>query len=271
MSICDSTTKPEDLANRLSKELSMASGSITLRESTDQLSMLARSNRMDGWNVSWGRQHASKVGFSAGSCFVFESNTTLVADKLKRLHREGLGERRAEGFGEIAIGHPLVSSSLSGWSAPSSSTGSGAVTTVYPGNGQAYSGSPDDDKFIKLLEIEAWRKEIHRRALGVGSNKTKRKEFFKWNKTKPSNSQLGTLRSVVMGSDVESIKHWLKHLQAIDKKKEKWPEGAIDKVLCLTKKENKVWGMVGLAEQATSGRYQRRNEYPPKGTAYVCC
>lgn len=58
-------------------------------------------DRVDSWQRSWGLARPSLVGIAAGSVLVF--NGAQGATKLDALARAGLGERRAEGFGELIV------------------------------------------------------------------------------------------------------------------------------------------------------------------------
>lgn len=59
-----------------------------------------------GWNVSWQRPKPTAVAANMGSVFVFHINGKLSDDNYKQLaqlERDGIGERRGEGYGQIRI------------------------------------------------------------------------------------------------------------------------------------------------------------------------
>jgi CRISPR-associated protein Csx10 len=59
-----------------------------------------------GWNVSWQRPKPSAVATTMGSVFVFQAEDKLSPDDyaaLARLEQHGIGERRAEGYGQVRI------------------------------------------------------------------------------------------------------------------------------------------------------------------------
>lgn len=59
-----------------------------------------------GWNVSWQRPKQTAVATQMGSVFVFQASGELSpADyaALARLEHDGIGERRAEGYGQVRI------------------------------------------------------------------------------------------------------------------------------------------------------------------------
>jgi len=57
----------------------------------------------------WAKRTAEELAVAAGSVFVFSalrSEEVAVAGLVARLEEEGIGRRRAEGFGQIVAGHP---------------------------------------------------------------------------------------------------------------------------------------------------------------------
>ncbi len=59
-----------------------------------------------GWNVSWQRPKASDLAVTMGSLFVFQADGPLNDDQyriLAQLQLDGIGERRAEGYGQVRI------------------------------------------------------------------------------------------------------------------------------------------------------------------------
>jgi CRISPR-associated protein Csx10 len=59
-----------------------------------------------GWQALWQRPKTTNVAVRYGSLYVFETTHALTDDHyaaLERLERDGIGERRAEGFGQIRI------------------------------------------------------------------------------------------------------------------------------------------------------------------------
>lgn len=56
-----------------------------------------------GFNRKWGLPLPQKIAVKAGSVFTFKAESDVTEAQLKKLLDEGLGERRAEGFGRIAV------------------------------------------------------------------------------------------------------------------------------------------------------------------------
>lgn len=54
-----------------------------------------------GFNRKWGLELPQTLAVSAGSVLVFEATQTLTPEELLTLEHEGLGDRKAEGFGRF--------------------------------------------------------------------------------------------------------------------------------------------------------------------------
>lgn len=81
-----------------------------LREMTGIDAMLLRSftttRIVGGWQALWQRPKTTHIAVRYGSLYVFETTHALTDDHyaaLERLERDGIGERRTEGFGQIRI------------------------------------------------------------------------------------------------------------------------------------------------------------------------
>jgi CRISPR-associated protein Csx10 len=69
----------------------------------------ANTKRITGWNELWGTPRANDIAIDSGSVFLIESEKSLedLASKLYTLEEEGIGKRKAEGFGRIYISDPF--------------------------------------------------------------------------------------------------------------------------------------------------------------------
>jgi CRISPR-associated protein Csx10 len=66
--------------------------------------------RITGWNELWGTPRANEVAIDSGSVFLFASKKPLdeaLAHALYTLDEEGIGKRKAEGFGHVCISDPF--------------------------------------------------------------------------------------------------------------------------------------------------------------------
>lgn len=83
-----------------------------LKSSADQFSLIyqsASTRRVTGWNDLWGTPRTNEIAIEIGSVFLFESR--LPQEKLEqalaKLESEGIGQRRAEGFGRVCVSDPF--------------------------------------------------------------------------------------------------------------------------------------------------------------------
>lgn len=180
----------------------------------------ARPWRDDGWNNAWQMQRATRFGLAPGSCFQLRSDRDLSAEVLDKLQAAGLGERRAEGYGEIRINPPLLHNS---------------TVPIRSGNGEVTSGASLATQLPVQLEATEFTQALQRRALRLAIRRSiyLRDQSFrrdlKWSKDSPPNSQLGTLRSLMETlsdqSGLQRLGAWLKAMEAKgnERRANKWP------------------------------------------------
>ena len=75
----------------------------TLGQAVVPSSVFKRVSPVGGFNRYWGLPLCQVPAVQAGSVFVYEVLTPIPADALQTLEREGIGERRVEGFGRVAV------------------------------------------------------------------------------------------------------------------------------------------------------------------------
>jgi CRISPR-associated protein Csx10 len=224
------TTDPEAfrkaLQNQLNRELPESEKiQLKFRESEELLNAIARSRRMESWQVRWGLPRPSLVGIMAGSCFVFdlESNQPK-AEKLNELEISGIGERTAEGYGQVCFNDPLLTErfpkqSANGYSNENNQRISSSSQNKIPSN------DPLMGDYASIVEKEAWRDAIRRVSLHLAQDKDCREEilgiYISENEQRsiPSLSQLGSLRSVLtkVGTRKDSVLCWIDNVK--EKKK----------------------------------------------------
>lgn len=202
---------------------------LKVREAIKQglRSNLSRQRRTDSWQVGWGLPRPSLVGLAAGSCIYFDvlegSIDGNVISALKKIEEEGLGERRAEGYGQLCFNDPLLRSRLDGLSDNRSD---------HQAAEKSKSGTPPDllpeqsDSFdyARIIEREAVRREIQRQVMALAAQEGERKKALgidirRENQSfisKPSMSQLGGLRSVISRirkrGDEDQVIRWIELL-----------------------------------------------------------
>lgn len=240
------STQPEDLARCVGETLDRLAGKrsgafeVEVGASKeDKLSLLTRTRRREGWHQGWGLPRPSLVGLAAGSCIDFTvTGEELTEDLRHKLEQEGLGERRAEGFGEIACNHPLVMEELSKLTPLDRSK----ETT----SGQKQNQLTLDDPslaFARILQKAAWRDALARAAMALPHQEPKEEES--WRKKLPPNSQLGALRGVLasLGSwnDKDRLATWLDHLQETPNRGDKWEASTQAWLKNLTGDVDRIW------------------------------
>ena len=99
------TLNPDDFTQALEKELGV---SLELREHPTCFSMMVRQRRTESWQVRWGLPRPSLLGWQAGSCLVYTVEGNLDPNKLKQVAIRGMGDRRAEGYGQLSFNDPLL-------------------------------------------------------------------------------------------------------------------------------------------------------------------
>ena len=287
------TTSVQSLTEAISQKLGFA---LTLREQIQTsaqakttLSMIARRHRVESWQVRWGLPRPSLCGLSAGSCFVFEYSdevnvaSEVVSKKLSELTIKGLGERCAEGFGQIAINPSLLMAELK----PEPNTVSTSLdSSLKPPSEPPFSEQPDsstlislargdDASYAKIIEKAAWREAIHRAAQVIAIDAEKREQHLgfvislKNTETNDNNgqtsmgqlfwgsptmSQVGSLRSVLSQlrlpttsatspSVPSPVQTWLAHI-GHERRIERWPAGSPKKLSDILGSRDCIWNIL---------------------------
>lgn len=236
------------------------------------LSNMTRQHRMDTWHVGWGLPRPSLAGLAAGSCVVFDvSEGNLTANTLTQVAQEGLGERRAEGYGQLSFNDPLLESKLKGKNRADDKPPSKLEIERDELRGRAYLIQRQSDAFGygRVIEREAIRREIQRRAITLGNRTEKRTEALgiavKDRKSRPPMSQLGALRSVASRllsvDDKKDIVGWLAHLEETPNRFDKWPNEAkgkrtgndqrsgLNRIRALIEERDRVWVLLSSLDE----------------------
>lgn len=240
--------RPEPTAECLAKELSGRLGvGLKPRSSTDgRLDELVRLRRLDTWHTGWGLPRPSLVALQAGSCIVFKVEGSLNPVRLAEVEASGIGERTAEGYGQVRFNHPLLTIPPNEWP-------SAAATGNASGNAESPGDPPMDDatrQFARLVEIECWKQEIRRTCLGLAAEVSKRRELLGWDhrKNAPPMSQLGGLRGQVMllqtPQNRKPILDWLDHLESNKRRSEKWPANSLKHIREFIGSDNRIWEVI---------------------------
>jgi len=162
-----------------------------------------------------------------------------------------VGERRAEGYGQLCFNDPLLWSPLDG---VGNENASESESEKPP---EPLSEQSDSFEYARIIEREAVRREIERRVVAVAAQENKRKEVLgieikRENQSfisKPRMSQLGGLRSVISRiqkqGDENQVTRWIELLEPKAKDKG-WLDGSLASIHDLVAKPSRVWDLLNI-------------------------
>lgn len=234
----DDRLRPTNNLDDLKKELE-AKLDIELKLPEEKIG-IARSHRIDSWQVRWQLPRPSLVGLGAGSCIRFEIiDDQLDPAKLTAIERSGIGERRAEGYGQVRFNHPLLSQSLS------------KLTYLKASNeNESQEVSPIPfHPYARIIERAAWQKAIQQKVLARAKD-YKTLLYIGIEKDKPTMSQLGALRSVLSQvqnfRDTDQAVLWLANVLANKSRSGKWLSQSLEKIRRYLTESNLIWEDLAL-------------------------
>jgi CRISPR-associated protein Csx10 len=251
------STDPKDLARLLAEKLG-----VKLDFKENSLAVLARSRRTESWQTRWGLPRPSLIGLSAGSCFLFTVTGEIDQNVLAQLERTGIGERTAEGYGQLCFNDPLLMQqdplspeehTLELREVKPLTSETGIATLI----NQKKKDNRSIYNYARLIEQEAWRTAILRQSASWVADSTSRQKLLgiqidindPSQKSKPSMSQLGVLRSIVMTSLADdpaknsAVINWINELPE-KIKQQKWPESSLDSITKLLTTPDHVWKLL---------------------------
>jgi CRISPR-associated protein Csx10 len=249
----DERLRPTTSIARLAVELGARLGvSLELRRGqpddchqtgAGKIDFAVRTHRIDSWHTGWGLPRPSLIGLSAGSCFVFDIKKTDPSTSPEMFHQNltdvaanGIGDRRAEGYGQICFDDPLLSGEL----------GKIEINIVQESRPSADVRIPMTP-YAHLIQIEAWRREIRRCAASLAMDPKSRRDALGMN-AKPRMSQWGALRSVLTQvrkcQDSQIVENWFARVGKSENRSEEWPKETVDKVKKLVNDQSLVWNLL---------------------------
>lgn len=228
-------------------------------DNEDTISAIARSRRTESWQVRWGLPRPSLVGLMGGSCIVFQvSKGKLDATKVAELEIAGIGERTAEGYGQICFNDSVLTKP-----APKESQHQETDSKPDPNSSKTEMLSENDTEFqyAQIIEREAWRDAIKKASLFLAKTEDSRLDILgiqlvkeegkKEKSSKPSMSQLGSLRTIFKqlqtGTENErgNVEKWLTILK--NERGDKWPSESFDKLKNLVSNPSYIWELISSA------------------------
>jgi CRISPR-associated protein Csx10 len=247
----DANLRPDPTPSRLLRHLSAALGpGVVLVWENEQVA--SRTIRRQSWHAGWGLPRPTLVALDAGSCGrVRVQQGTVDSHAFARVQAEGIGERRAEGYGWIEFNpRSLTGGVIEG-------NADGAETVAGPGPFATLERQVEP--FANALALEAARRLISAAPLhGV--------RFVGDSALSPS--QLGALREAVLHSGTSGVRRWLKSATENKKRMEAWGEHRLKDLL---DRPGTAWGAVDpTATVGTSLRELLQNEAFAAVIAAMC-
>jgi len=233
-----------------------------ITEADAPMNCVGRRRRTDSWQGSWGLPRPSLVGLCAGTCLIYKvvniKDQPRFKAALARLQVEGIGERRAEGYGQVQFNHALLHQE----------------TVKYAD--EDVSGSPEkeslalskaESEYLNVLRSAALTAEIRRSATAIAASVERRRVTLGITENKPTDSQFGNLRAVastIKGPDDSVVMAWLEHVRPGKVSKDliahKWGEDAKTKLTALFKEREQVWSLLFGEDRWQVDRLLREND-----------
>ena len=252
------TTDVRVFAAELGRRLGVTLEPVDQHPEMRLLTTVTAASRRESWHRGWQRPRPTLVGLAAGSVVTFAAAAVPDRARLAEVMASGVGERTAEGFGQIAVDDPLL------LLAPD--------PALTPARGGDSSGDGDGDRprsapvfderdvdaevaeTARTVEREAWRTHIRRWAVGQAGSLKGRQAVLGAGHEGIAATQLASLHDVLsrLGRDDE-VAAWLDRLarnarrDAEQGKVSEWPAAVRDRLGELLTDRTAVWKLVGLA------------------------
>ncbi|WP_055483400.1 RAMP superfamily CRISPR-associated protein [Sphaerimonospora mesophila] len=242
------STDPADVARAMEQALTRA-GAPHVRitpvlDTVSDRSVAAAlgAGRTESWHRGWGLPRTTLYGLAAGTCLTFAvDGGDVTTEALDELRTAGVGERRAEGFGQIEIDHGLLLRSFEGRT-PTSAAPADRPTPqaepIAPGEAGHAEG--------RIFERAAWRAEMHRAYELIMADPSRRARFLPEEVT---SSQLNGLRDVVREPSMDSARNRLAWLTEAHAGRGSWPVEKSKLLFKLLVDPDEVWTQLGLNEE----------------------
>jgi CRISPR-associated protein Csx10 len=197
-----------------------------------------RVTRIDSWHTRWVLPRPSLIALAAGSVVEFEVTGNIDPVRLREVELVGVGERRAEGLGDVTFNDVLLDRERVECSAVGERT---------PPQAKAVAPDPDEAElaYACLIEECAWRSMLQAEA---AANAALLLEKLHWAESPPT-SQLGALRTALRGPQLPgsgAALEWLGRLRQVKNRRDLWPPAALDELERLLSERDRVWDLLGV-------------------------
>jgi CRISPR-associated protein Csx10 len=232
-----------DLAQRLDVAVRVAA-----QEQGGPVAHAYRAARRESFHTRWGRPRPSLTGIAAGSVITLIPQAPVPAAALAEIERDGVGERTAEGFGQVrfaALELAVPAPTLGPPGVPSpSATAGGSVPSEEAIAGEPLPGTPH------ILELAAVEDEIARRVALLVTAEDGPDRVIPGASRVTSRAQWGSLREQLprlsSPADRQAVTRWLAQTREVTQRRNAWGEPALDALRRLLTDQAAVWADLGL-------------------------
>lgn len=227
------------IVHAIADELALSTDDMTFDDDPNVSDAFLRHRRIESWHVGWGIARPSLVCIAGGSCVRLTAAPGKAFDlsALKTLEQNGLGERRAEGYGTLLLNSPLLTESLETWTPTHGAHLSQRGPASFPNRISAPLGL--DASTMLNIDRQVWRNSIRRGAIQLAG-----RDFLKLQSDPPTASQIGIVRSLLQTLNTFTSRNsqlitGLTHLKELRGKR--WPNGTLDEILDLVQRQEAIW------------------------------
>ena len=272
----DSRLRPSANPERLKDVLGRMLGVTLSWMDSDALggahSVFCRFERLESWHRSWNLPRPSLVGLSAGSVLTLKIDGLMgqeieeVLRKAADVQREGIGERRAEGYGRIEMNPEWLLGPVS--AVQKSGGGTGKTGSDEPSDHENGELTLQEESFLESVTRVRWEEDIRRR---IQKKVLVDEEFFGeelsfWrsgNRLVPSPSQWGALRAAATAcaqtGDLGPLQTWVNNVGGNERRQKAWNQVKRNRVRRnrfniikrLYEDPNTVWAKLGYENDDT--------------------
>lgn len=205
------------------------------------------------WNVKGRTPRPSAVGLQPGSCLMLKFDQKVEWAKLKEIERNGLGERLAEGFGEVAFD-------------PSILILAGGAEAAKADWGASLSEGAADDPLLCSLRRARLLQQIRQNCLGSLATEMRFKELIP---EKIGASQLGNLRSLVssLPDSRDHLRRWIAKARQHGPRAGAWGE-ALDRIEGFADNNATIRAVVTTGQQANDQAWDEALDWQAIQIAY---
>jgi CRISPR-associated protein Csx10 len=202
-----------------------------------------RAARRESFHTGWNRPRPTLPGLAAGSVITVEVAGPVPAHAVAGVERDGIGERTAEGFGQVRLAAPETAAA-DPVLAPSGPAIETAASRAGPGG--PLPAAPH------VLERAAVMDEVARRVASIVVSPERVDAVIPGALRMGSRAQWGALREqlprLASPAGRDAVACWLAQTREVRRRRDTWREPALDGLDRLITDPAVVWAALGLAD-----------------------